>query len=433
MRFNLVSLFPEFFDSPLSSGLMARARQSGLVELLCANPRDFATDKHRSVDDRPYGGGPGMVMLLETLDAALKSLEKPGKILLMSPSGRPFDQAMARELTKEEALTLVCGRYEGVDARLASLYEVTPVSVGDFVLNGGEAAAVCVVEAVARLLPGFMGHVGSGEDESFSAGLLEYAHYTRPEVYQGAPVPEILLSGDHGRISRWRREQSLAQTLERRPELLASAPLDGKDFSVLRALSAQSGRRRLGRNLYVALTHHPVLNKEGKTVAVSLTNLDVHDIARCSCAYGLGGYFISTPLADQQTLALELLQHWLGEQGRATNPDRAEALERVRVVDTLEQALALTAEAAGRRPKVVATSAAVAEKSGPLLSVEDLRGWLEEAPVLLVLGTGHGLAPEAFEMVDGTLRPIRPYEAYNHLSVRSAAAIMLDRILGDAR
>jgi tRNA (guanine37-N1)-methyltransferase len=433
MRFNLVSLFPEFFDSPLSSGLMARARQSGLVELVCSNPRDFATDKHRSVDDRPYGGGPGMVMLLETLDAALKSLDKPGKILLMSPSGRPFDQAMARDLAGEEALTLVCGRYEGVDERLMSLHDVTPLSVGDFVLNGGEAAAVCVVEAVARLLPGFMGHVGSGEDESFSAGLIEYAHYTRPENFQGLLAPEILLSGDHGRIGRWRREQSLAATLARRPELLETAPLDGKDFKVLRDLSAQGGRRRLGRNLHLALAHHPVLNKEGKTVAVSLTNLDVHDIARCSCAYGLGGYYISTPLADQQALARELVGHWLGEQGRAVNPDRAEALERVRVVDTLEQAVALTTEAAGRKPRVAATSAAVAEKSGPLLSVADLRGWLEESPVLLVLGTGHGLAPEVFETVDGTLRPIRPYEAYNHLSVRSAASIMLDRILGDAQ
>lgn len=429
MRINIVSLFPEFFDSPLNSGLMRRARDSGLVEIACLNPRDFATDRHRTVDDRPYGGGPGMVMLAKTLDVALQSLDRPGAILLMSPSGRPFDQAMARRLCTEDACTIVCGRYEGIDARLEALYPILPVSVGDYVLNGGEAAALCVVEAVARLTPGFMGHAGSGEDESFSQGLLEYPHYTRPEVYRGLAVPEILLSGDHARIAAWRREQGLAATLARRPELLASARLEKKDFSVLKNLAGQGGRRRRGRNLYVALVHHPVLNREGKTVAVSLTNLDVHDIARCSCAYGLGGYYIATPLADQQALARELLGHWLGEQGRAFNPDRAEALEGVDVVDSVEKAVAAVAVRAGQSPRLLATSAVV---QGALTPAE-VADWLDETPVLLLLGTGSGLAPEVLEKVDGTLRPIRPFDAYNHLPVRAAAAILFDRILGDVQ
>lgn len=429
MRLTVVTLFPEFFEAPLGCALLGKARESGVLTVERVDPRAYTTDRHRTVDDRPYGGGPGMVMLAEPLEKALAGIEQPGRMLLMSPSGRPLTQELVRELAQEPALTLVCGRYEGLDARLMERLPLEPVSVGDFVLCGGEAAALCVIEAVGRLQPGFMGHAESGDEESFSSGLLEYPHYTRPEVYEGLPVPEILRSGDHGRIAAWRREQSLALTLRRRPELLAEAPLTDQDVASLVRLRSGGCGERLGRNLYLALVHYPVLDGQKKVAAVSLTNLDLHDMSRCSRAYDLGGCFVVTPLEDQQAMAEEILAHWTQGPGRSANPERGQALERVAVVPLLEDAVARVTERTGRRPKVVATSARL--QGG--MSAGQLQEWLRHEAVLLVLGTGHGLADVVLQAADGVLRPIRPLSTYNHLPVRSATAIYCDRVLGDFR
>ncbi len=424
MHFHIVTLFPEYFASALGCGLMQKAAAEGLVSFSFVNPRDFATDRHRTVDDRPYGGGPGMVMKLAPLRAALSSIASPGPMVQLAPSGAPFTQDMARSLAAGGEMTLLCGRYEGMDARLGALFPLRPVSIGDYVLSGGEAAALCVIEAVARLVPGFMGKDESADEESFSAGLLEYPHYTRPEDYEGLRAPDILLSGDHAAIAAWRRERSLETTWRVRPELLTAAGLTDKDAAFLRALP----RTRLGRNLYIALVHSPVLDKTGKTGTVSLTNFDIHDIARVSRTYGLGGYFAVTPLADQQALAARLLAHWTGGPGGEGNPDRAEAMGLVRVTGSLDEAVAAVTEACGVRPRLLATSA----KWAGAEPVRVVRERLAESPALLILGTGSGLSPEIMEQADATLPPVRPFGRYNHLSVRSAASILVDRILGDA-
>ncbi len=424
MQFTIVSLFPEFFGSSLDCGLMAKARESGLVAFDFLNPRDFTTDRHNTVDDRPYGGGPGMVMMPDPLAKTLRSIKAPGRILMMAPKGRPFTQALARELAQEESVTILCGRYEGFDARLEELFPIEPVSIGDYVLNGGETAALSVIEATARLVPGFMGHEDSGEEESFSTGLLEYPHYTRPDDYEGLTVPEVLKSGDHGRIAAWRREQSLRLTLHSRPDILQEAPLSSNDLEILK----KEDRNRVGRNLFCALVHYPVVNKEKKSVAVSLTNLDIHDIGRCSCTYGLGGYYISTPIEDQRRMLDELLRHWVTGPGTVANPDRGEALQIIRGVDMIEDAVRDIFERTGQRPLLVATSA----KGAGNMNVADVRKLLAERPVLLLFGTAHGLAPQVLEECDGILRPVRYLDGYNHLSVRTAAAIIIDRILGDA-
>ena len=427
MRINLVTLFPEYFDSPLNCGLLHKARAAGLIDFSLLNPREMATDKHRTVDDSPYGGGPGMVMALKPLVATLRQMDNPGHILLLTPTGQVFNQAMARKLSAElgagRPLTLISGRYEGIDARLAELFPITPISVGDFVLNGGEAACLNVVESVCRLLPGFMGHEDSGEEESFSHGLLEYPHYTRPETFAGHSVPEVLTQGDHARIAAWRRGESLRLTLKRRPELLDAAPLSAADLEHLQ----EQPHLRLGRNLHLALVHYPVLDKDRNSLAVSLTNLDIHDIARSSCCYGLGGYYIVTPLQDQQRLLAELVEHWTTGAGSRSNPDRAEALRLVTAADSVADVLAQVEERCGERPLVVGSSA---RPEGGLTYLK-VREALERRPVLLLLGTGHGLAPSLLEKCDAVLRPLRGTFAYNHLAVRSAAAIMLDRILGD--
>ncbi|NLV96035.1 MAG: tRNA (guanosine(37)-N1)-methyltransferase TrmD [Desulfovibrionales bacterium] len=422
MRFSIVTLFPEFFDSPLSCGLLSRAREKGLVHFTFINPRDYSTDRHHHVDDRPYGGGPGMVMCVDPVRRALDTIPDQVRILLLSPKGRPLTQTLAKELAKEQELVLVCGRYEGIDARLEELCTVEAVSVGDFVLNGGESGALCLIEAVSRLVPDFMGKNESADEESFSSGLLEYPHYTRPEEYEGIPVPQVLASGHHEHIARWRHQKSLEITLACRPDLLSEAALSQEDMRYLQSLD----RLKLGRNLYVALVHFPVENKSGEIITTSLTNLDLHDIARVSCTYELGGYYVCTPVHDQQILAQTLVNHWRTGLGSTANPDRRAALEQVHVVSLLDDAITDIKARTGRYPKVVATSA----KTGTGTFTQ-VKGCLEHGPVLVVLGTGHGLGPEIMVRADILLRPIRFMDSYNHLSVRSAASIMVDRLVGD--
>lgn len=431
-RFHIVTLFPEFFESPLSTALMGRAREAGIVDCSFHDPRQFSTDKHRHVDDRPYGGGPGMVMQGEPLARALRSIERPGRMLFMAPGGRPLTQDMVRELAREDDLTIICGRYEGIDARLLQLFPLEPVSVGDIVLNGGESAAISVLEAVSRLMPGFMGKEESGDDESFSHGLLEYPHYTRPENLEGLTVPEVLQSGDHARIANWRRQESVRATLRMRPEMLNEAPLYREDVQTL----ADTPRERPGRNLSFCLVHYPVSLGPKKIGASSLTNLDIHDIARISRSYAMGFFYPVTPLGDQLRVLEEILRHWTRGPGGVGNADRAQALGLVQPATSLEEAVAHMTAQHGTRPRLVASSAvwpargkASKPESMPM-TPRDVRRWCDQGPVMLCLGTAQGLAPEVLEQCEGTLRPVR-FLGYNHLSVRSAAAILADRILGD--
>ena len=428
MHFNFITLFPEYFASPLRTSLLARAEKNGLLSFSFINPRDFTTDRHRTVDDRPYGGGPGMLMQLEPLVLALRSIKNKGgggPVLVPSPGARPFTQERARELATLDEITLVCGRYEGFDKRLEELVPLEYLSCGEAVINGGELAAMMIVEAVARLIPGFMGKEESGDEESFSGGLLEYPQYTRPEEFEGLAVPEVLRGGDHKKIADWRRMQSLDASLRLRPELFGQAELGEADTLFLRTLP----RETLGRKLYLCLAHYPVLLKSKNPGASSLTNLDIHDIARNSCAYGLGGFYVSSPLEDQAYILQKILHYWTQGAGAVANPDRARALEGVRHVAHIEDAAAQIEERTGQRPLVLGTSADWQEK--PVFTPHKVRKALGAGPVLLVFGTSHGLAPDAFEKCDGILRPLRFLSAYRHLSVRAAAAIYLDRILND--
>jgi len=233
VRIDIFSIFPEYLEGPLGVSLLGRARDAGLVDVRLHDPRDFTTDRHRSVDGAPAGGGPGMVMTPEPLFAAVEATEPPRPLYLLAASGRTLDHALAAELAEGGGFSLICGRYEGVDQRVADHLCDGELSIGDFVLNGGEAAALVVVEAVARLVPGVLGNETSVTEESFAAGLLEHPQYTRPGEFRGWRVPEVLRSGDHARIARWRRAQALRRTAERRPELLAGGGLDDADRRLL--------------------------------------------------------------------------------------------------------------------------------------------------------------------------------------------------------
>jgi tRNA (guanine37-N1)-methyltransferase len=241
MRFQILTLFPDFFPSPLSTSLIGKAIGRRIITVDVINIRDFAPGVHRVADDAPYGGGQGMVMKVEPAVAAIEAASgtAPGAIrLLLSPRGRPFSQELAAELAERPALMLVCGHYEGIDERVRQFVDAE-VSIGDYVLAGGEAAALVVIDAVARLVPGFVGNAGSLEEESFEDGLLEYPQYTRPDVFRGLRVPAVLLSGDHAAIARWRRKERLRLTRARRPDLFGGTPLSEEDRELLRELEGE--------------------------------------------------------------------------------------------------------------------------------------------------------------------------------------------------
>ncbi len=223
MRIDILTLFPEMFRMPLSYSILKRAQEQNIVEIVLSNIRDFATDSYRKVDDKPYGGGPGMVMMpgpvFDCLEHVRHQAPEPGRVILLSPQGQPLTQPKAVALSRESRLILIAGRYEGFDERIRTGLDAEAISIGDYVLSGGELAAMVLTDAVVRLLPGALGDEGSAADDSFQDGLLEYPQYTRPEAYRGMNVPEILLSGDHGKIAAWRNEQRLERTKQWRPDL----------------------------------------------------------------------------------------------------------------------------------------------------------------------------------------------------------------------
>jgi tRNA (guanine37-N1)-methyltransferase len=236
MRFDIFSLFPQVIQPYIDSSILQRARENQLIEVNLHNIRDWTTDKHHVTDDMPYGGGGGMVMKAPPIFEAVESvLGAPPKcpLILMTPQGRPFSTAIARELSALPHIAILCGRYEGIDERVREHLVTDQISVGDYVLTGGELPAMIVIDAVSRFLPGVLGDPTGAEDDSFSNGLLEYPHYTRPELFRGWGVPPELLSGNHAEIARWRREQSIRRTLKHRPDLLENAPLTEKERKII--------------------------------------------------------------------------------------------------------------------------------------------------------------------------------------------------------
>ncbi len=237
MHFDVITLFPEMIESVTEYGVTSRASERGLIELNCINPRNFATDKHRTVDDRPYGGGPGMVMKADVVLSAIKDAKKQSpasKVVYLSPQGKTVNQAMiAAVANKEEGLILLCGRYEGIDERIIEREVDEEWSIGDYVLSGGELGAMVLIDAVTRLLPDALGHEQSAEQDSFSEGLLDCPHYTRPEELSGMSIPSVLKSGNHAEIAKWRRMQSLGRTYKRRPDLIEKLDLSEQDKKLL--------------------------------------------------------------------------------------------------------------------------------------------------------------------------------------------------------
>jgi tRNA (guanine37-N1)-methyltransferase len=461
MKVSFVTILPELIEGGLAAGVVARAavvRRHGAaataqptveaaasqgdddanavaapprpLTVVTVNPRDFTADRHRTVDDTPYGGGPGMVMKPEPLLAAIAAAtaqypELPAHRVLLTPVGRPLDQRRVQALAQRPHLVLVCGRYEGLDERVIDSAIDEEISLGDYVLSGGELGALVLLDAVARLLPGVLGEPASTAEESFSDDLLEYPQYTRPWQLGDRQVPDVLASGNHAAIASWRRARSLERTARRRPELFERHRLSRSDRKLVAAMPWLDVAGRT----YLALVHHPVLDKAGSVVTSAVTNFDLHDIARSCRTFGLAGYYVVTPVAVQQDKVRHIARMW---QEQEELDHRASALELVRPVSSLAQAIAaVTAESAA--PRVVATSANPRNFAGlPHGSARELlaeaRGDLR--PVLLVFGTGWGLSESLDSLIDQVLAPIDGRPEWNHLSVRSAVAIILDRLFG---
>ena len=422
MKLTVVTLFPEMIAL---HGVVGRAHQDGAFELATVNPRDFTHDKHRTVDDTPYGGGVGMVMKPEPLLAAIDKAG-PGHRIYLSPVGAPLTQAKVRELATKDHLVLVCGRYEGIDQRVIDLAIDEEISIGDYVLSGGELGALVIIDAVARYLPGVLGEATSVDDESFSAGLLEYPQYTRPPELQGRAIPPVLTSGNHAAIAAWRRTQAMQRTARRRPDVWkAFAPSRADD-----KLLEKAGATRLNARTHVALVHHPVVNRTGEVVTTALTSFDVHDLARSSMTYGLAGYHVVTPVTSQRDKAAYIAQQWMGD---AQGEHRAAALALVRVAASVEEVIAELTAQHGLPPIVVASSAR--RESFPEAARRTAAALVAELtllpnPMLFLLGTGWGLADSLIPSVSRVIAPIEGASDWNHLSVRSAAAILFDRMFG---
>lgn len=417
MRFDLLTIFPGIFDSFLGESLLKKARDKGLVNVRVHDLRPFTDSKHGKTDDAPFGGGAGMVMTPQPLADAIDALKKegPARTILLSPRGKPFTQEKARELAREERIILVCGRYEGVDERIIEHWVDEEISLGDYVLNGGEVAAMAVMEAVFRLLPGAVGSPSSLCNESHELGLLEHPQYTRPEEFRGYKVPEALLSGHHENIRQWRHEQALKKTAEVRPDLLerlaGDAPLPR--FSI-------------------ALVHHPVSGKNGNEITSSITTLDVHDMARYGKTFGAERIYIITPVADQQVLVERMKSHWTDEEYlKKQNVRREGTVELLVTAASVEDAVA-HARRRSKRVKLLATTAqripgAVSTAQWRAVAAEEADEWI------ILFGTAYGLGKSLMERAERTLLPIEGAAAFNHLPVRGASAIILDRLISRGR
>lgn len=451
MRFSIVTLFPEIFDSLLETSLIGKAQKAGLIRVDFEDPRDHTTDKHRTVDDTPYGGGEGMVLKPDPYVAAIEAAsggdgdagsaaaERSSRRVLLCPQGQQLTQRHLRSFADAGDVTLICGRYEGYDERIRHFVD-EEISLGDFVLNGGEVAAMAIIDGVSRLIPGVIGNAASLEAESHAEGLLEYPQYTRPPVFRGHEVPEILRSGDHGKIAAWRREQMEARTRERRPDLWArySAQVEagpglgpagtGPAAAATGSADSNDERRSRAARTYIALLHHPVHDRSGRVVTTALTNLDLHDIARSARSFGLAGYLVVTPLPSQQELAGRIIGHWREGHGANVHEKRAEALRLIEIAPDLDAAVAEIERREGCRPLTIATSA---KPSSRQIGFDELADHApDDTPLLILLGTGWGLTADVLDLADLHLEPVRGAPDYNHLSVRSAAAIILDRCFG---
>ena len=428
MKFDIVTIFPGFFDSVFSFGVISRAAENKALEINVHDLRSYSGEKHGKTDDTPYGGGSGMLMTPEPIGNAVGRIREEGlrsAVILTTPKGEEFDDRKARELSGFEQLIIICGRYEGVDDRVSELHVDMKISTGKYINSGGEYACSLIVDAVSRYLPGVLGNTESLASESLTNGLLEYPQYTKPRTYGGKKVPDVLLSGDHERIRKWRRRESIKSTFIQNPACLDDARLSGEEDAFLKELKTGASP---DFRVYIALVHYPAYNSRLEVVPTAFKSMDAHDISRDATTYGVRKFYLVNPVEEQRRLAGRLVDHWIEGEGKNFNETKSKAFGIISIMSTVEEAVGQIEEIEGKKPKIVATDARF---SDDMTGYRALREKIFEntEPFLILFGTGWGLTLETVKAADYVLKPISGYTGFNHLSVRSAAAIVLDRLL----
>ena len=415
MKISIITAFPDLIKSYLGASVLGRGIAKGRLEVDVLDIRDFAEDSYRQIDDYSYGSG-GMVLMAAPLQKALDSLKGNGKPFFVypSPQGTRLHQELVEDLSRKEHLVILCGHYEGVDERFVEKNVDLEISIGDFVLTGGEMPAMAIVDAVSRLIPGVVGKSEAVREDSFFGGMLDTPHYTRPSEWNGHKVPDILLSGDEKAINKWRRRQAVERTLKRRPDIVGRAGI----------------MPWLSKGAYVMEVHYPVLDKRGEKSSTAITGMDLHDIARACRTYGIKKYLLVTPLAQQREMVKRIASHWTEGWGASYNQDRSEAFSTLKIFASVNRALKWIGEREKTEPFKIATTAKSVEGAVHWLSLK--RRILEEdlSPVF-IFGTGWGLHEDILKEADSVMTPIAGgLDSWNHLSVRSAVSITLDRFFG---
>ena len=413
MKISILTAFPDLMRNYLSASVLGRGIASGKLDAEVLDIRDYAQGDYRQIDDYCYGSG-GMVLMPEPLGKALESLSQGVKpyVVYPSPQGTRLHQELVEDLARKEHLVILCGHYEGVDERFTQKYVDLEVSLGDFVLTGGEMPAMAIVDAISRLIPGVVGKSTAVQDDSFYSGMLDNPHYTRPASWQGSDVPEVLLSGDAKAIEKWRRRQSVERTLKRRPDIVGRA-------GIMPWLSGGA---------YVMEVHYPVLDKRGEKSSTAITGMDIHDIARACRTYGIKKYLLVTPLAQQREMAKRIIGHWTEGWGSTYNPDRKEAFSTIKIFASVPKALAWVKEKEKREPYKIATTAKSQQEATHWLTLKREIMLGDRSPVF-IFGTGWGLHDEVLQASDAVMTPITGgTDNWNHLSVRSAVSITLETV-----
>lgn len=427
MIFNVLTVFRDIFRTPLKYGILSKAIKANKVKVNLYSYSDFLKNNER-LDDGQYGGSSGMIIAYDKASRAIDTIKRNNPetlIIFLSPKGQLLDNKLVSHLAKAKNLTLVCGRYEGFDQRLVENYADLELSVGDYVMSGGEIAALTVIDSVSRMIDGVVGKKESVEKDTFQNSLLKNAVYTRPAVFKKKKVPKILISGDHTRIKKFNRDLSLIETLKKREDLLEDAHLDITEREKLKEIKAQ----KVKSNLYLALVHHPINNVNGEVIKTSLTNLDIQDIARSCKTYGIKKYFITHPVKEQRALAESVLNYWNNNQNKRNENSKHNAINLIEIKKSINEAIKSIKLVHKKRPKIVATDARIMHNMVNYSQLRDIIK-VDNGPFLFLFGTGWGLTKEVLDSADYIVKPVGSYHQYNHLSVRSAVAIVLDRLFG---
>lgn len=428
---SVVTLFQELYAPFFSTSLIKRAQEQGLVSCSVSSLFDFVAPKVR-VDAPVAGHGSGMLLKPEVIEKAIEHNERErGRAykIFFSPHGETLDQDLLNEIHKQVLehdgrLMLVPARYEGIDARVESLYADKIVSVGDMVLMGGDVPAMMLLEGLLRLVPGVVGRQESVIADSFQSALVDYPHYTEPETWKGMSVPSVVKSGNHKELEQWRLKQAAQRTVRYHFDWMRSHKLAADEEKIVKDVVPAH---------YVVLMHGDVRLPNDRVGTTSVTSLDIHDVARSAATYGMTGYYLVTPLEDQQKIVRKLLSFWDSEIGKEYNKHRYEALQRVHLQDSLNAVIDDVKQREGKEPLLIATSARASEYQehhGAITYGDQGLVWSHDRPVIFLLGTGLGLSHDVLKQCDFMVPPLYGLSSFNHLSVRSAAAVIFDRWLG---